>query len=252
LEFTNQRGNCFHRRRNDQLSRRRAAHSLTESRNANRSLTATLPTSWMPSMVAGGTRKEGSSHKKLGSDRHLVIVSPEWNYPRIISRLSENGASRSTCATLTQLTPHWRNSSPLADESECGCGVVDTSPPLGPLRKFGSLPGGGLSAQWPLNGRNARLAHVVYGMPKAARGYERLPWEHPEFACCAIRVACEGPQSRLQKTVSRASKASNRHPLFYKKRDSLIISSPLLRCFVSLLFGSFLFFPNPLRSRSHP
>ncbi|KAJ7734055.1 hypothetical protein B0H14DRAFT_2639475 [Mycena olivaceomarginata] len=74
-------------------------------------------------MVAGGTRKEGSGHKKLGSDRHLVIVSPEWNYPRIISRLSEDGAPRSTCATLTQLMPHWRNSSLLADESEYGTGV---------------------------------------------------------------------------------------------------------------------------------
>jgi hypothetical protein len=26
------------------------------------------------------------------------------------------------------VTPHWRNSSTLADESECGCGVIDTSP----------------------------------------------------------------------------------------------------------------------------
>jgi hypothetical protein len=60
---------------------------------------------------------------------------------------------------------------------------------------------------------------VVYGMPKAARGYERLPWEHPEFGCRALPVACENPQFRLQKTICRASKASDRHLLFYKERD---------------------------------
>jgi hypothetical protein len=30
-------------------------------------------------LVAGGTRKEESGQKKLESDQHLVIVSPEWN-----------------------------------------------------------------------------------------------------------------------------------------------------------------------------
>jgi hypothetical protein len=33
-------------------------------------------------------------------------------------------------AHLFPLTPPWRNSSTLADESECGCGAVDTSPYL--------------------------------------------------------------------------------------------------------------------------
>jgi hypothetical protein len=31
-------------------------------------------------------------------------------------------------ARFVRLAPHWRNSHNLADESECGCGVVDTSP----------------------------------------------------------------------------------------------------------------------------
>jgi hypothetical protein len=31
-------------------------------------------------------------------------------------------------ARFARLTPRWRNSHNLADESECGCGVVDTSP----------------------------------------------------------------------------------------------------------------------------
>jgi hypothetical protein len=31
-------------------------------------------------------------------------------------------------ACFVRLAPHWRNSHNLADESECGCGVVDTFP----------------------------------------------------------------------------------------------------------------------------
>jgi hypothetical protein len=98
-------------------------HSLTESRNASRLPAATLATSWMSSMVASGTRKEGTA-KKMGSDRHLVILSPEWN---------NHMFKREWCILFKlrhthQLTSHWRNSSALADESECGCGVIDTSP----------------------------------------------------------------------------------------------------------------------------
>ncbi|KAJ7794050.1 hypothetical protein B0H14DRAFT_2622283 [Mycena olivaceomarginata] len=48
------------------------------------------------------------------------------------------------------------------------------------------------------NGRSTdEMRPVVYGMPKAARGYERLPWEHLEFGCRAVPVACEGPQYEL-------------------------------------------------------
>jgi hypothetical protein len=56
-------------------------------------------------------------------------------------------------------------------------------------------------------------------MPKAAREHERLLWEHPQFGYRAVPVACEGPKFRVQKTICRALKASDRHPLFYKERE---------------------------------
>jgi hypothetical protein len=38
----------------------------------------------------------------------------------LMAVFSARGVSRSTCATLAQLTPHWRNSPTLADESDVG------------------------------------------------------------------------------------------------------------------------------------
>ncbi|KAJ7885515.1 hypothetical protein B0H14DRAFT_3856881 [Mycena olivaceomarginata] len=50
----------------------------------------------------------------------LVVWKQEMNdgIKALMAAFSVHDVSRSTCATLAQLTPHWRNSPTLADESE--------------------------------------------------------------------------------------------------------------------------------------
>jgi hypothetical protein len=66
--------------------------------------------------VAGGREEEGG-RKKRKWDQSWRDHNLNDEFSHVYARL----------AHLFPLAPHWRNSSTLADESECGCGAVDTS-----------------------------------------------------------------------------------------------------------------------------
>jgi hypothetical protein len=110
----------------------RAAHQRIEARNATRSPAATLASWGWSSMAAGGQlagvegKNKGRS-KSLGSDRCLVILCPLQQSKYLMCK-RDWCFSFNLRHTHTTLPPHWRNSSTIADESECGFGVIDTSP----------------------------------------------------------------------------------------------------------------------------
>jgi hypothetical protein len=67
----------------------------------------------------GGEREEEGESKKQ-----------KWYQIGGIGDLDESSRVYARMASLFSLAPHWRNSDIIANESECGCGAVDTSPPF--------------------------------------------------------------------------------------------------------------------------
>ncbi|KAJ7794522.1 hypothetical protein B0H14DRAFT_3146339 [Mycena olivaceomarginata] len=101
--------------------------------------TSALPysTGCIPKMihaVEGGCRRLGVAGVDDGRGREEEGGRKKQNKMGIIDRclrIAMMDLMQARMARFVRLAPHWRNSHDLADESECGCGVLDTSPPFG-------------------------------------------------------------------------------------------------------------------------
>jgi hypothetical protein len=74
------------------------------------------------SIVLSGRGGQWIGRRKRGRGRKQEA---EWDQIGAIGDLNE---SSHVYVYLFPLVPHWRNSDIVADESECGCGTIDTSP----------------------------------------------------------------------------------------------------------------------------
>jgi hypothetical protein len=126
--------NCFHRQRNGQSSKggqhiNASRLEMPQGRQLRR---------WQE--VGGGRpwRLVGVEGKKQKFGIRSVFGDPLPTATEYFTSKRDWCFLFNLRHTHTTLAPHWRNSSTIADESECGCGVVDTSP-IGSGLGFGCL-----------------------------------------------------------------------------------------------------------------